>query len=89
MAHSVYRLGYELDDRGVGVLFSVRTRDFVFSITSRLALGPTQTPIQWVPGAVSPEVKRLVHEADHSLLSSAEAKNGGTIPPHMSSWLCA
>jgi hypothetical protein len=35
-------------------------------------LGPTQLPIQWVPGALSPGVKRLGREADHSPPTSAE-----------------
>jgi hypothetical protein len=30
------------------------------------ALGPTLTPIQWVPGVVSTWVKRPGREADHS-----------------------
>jgi hypothetical protein len=42
---------------------------------SRLALGPTQPPIQWVPGALSMGVKQPGHKADHSPLSSAEVKN--------------
>jgi hypothetical protein len=42
---------------------------------SRTALGPTQPPIQWVPGALSLGVKRPGREADHSPPSSAEAKN--------------
>jgi hypothetical protein len=47
----------------------------VYSLTaSKTALGPTQPPIQWVPGAVSLGVKRPGHEADHSLPSSAEVK---------------
>jgi hypothetical protein len=29
-------------------------------------MGPTQPPIQWVPGAISLGVKRLGSEADHS-----------------------
>jgi hypothetical protein len=37
--------------------------------------GPTQPPIQWVPGALSLEVKRQGHEADHSPPFSAEVKN--------------
>jgi len=32
-------------------------------------------PIQWVPGAFPPGVKRLGCEVDHSLPSSAEDKN--------------
>jgi len=39
------------------------------------ALVPTQPPIQWVPGSISPGVKRLGSESDHSLSSSAEVKN--------------
>jgi len=41
---------------------------------SRTALGPTQPPIQWVPGALYLVVKRPGHEADHSSPSSAEVK---------------
>jgi hypothetical protein len=40
----------------------------------RTALGPTQPPIQWVPGALSPRVKRAGRKADHWPPSSAEAK---------------
>jgi hypothetical protein len=40
---------------------------------SRLALGPSQPPIQWLPGAFSLGVKRPGCEAD-SLASSAEVK---------------
>jgi hypothetical protein len=65
---------------------------FLFSITSRPALGLTQPPIQWVPGALSPWSKLLEREADHhSPPSSAEVKNGGAIRPlpHASSWRSA
>jgi hypothetical protein len=37
-------------------------------------LGPTQPPIQWVPGALSLGVKWPGREADHSPPSSAEVK---------------
>jgi hypothetical protein len=49
-----------------------RVKKFLFSTSSRQALGPTQIPIQWVPGALSPGVKRPVREGDHSPPSSAE-----------------
>jgi hypothetical protein len=64
---------------------------FLFSAVSRLALGSIQSPIQWVLGAVSLEVKWPVREADHSLLSSAKVMNGGAIPPFLqiSSWRSA
>jgi hypothetical protein len=56
---------------------------FLYSTTSRLALGPTQAPIQWV--------KRAGREADHSPPSSVEVKHGGAIlpQPHTFSWCSA
>jgi hypothetical protein len=63
---------YGLDDRGSipgggkGSLASV----------SRQALGPTQPPVQWVLGVLSPGGKtRPGRDADHSPPSSAEVKN--------------
>jgi len=47
---------------------------FLFDIASRTVLGPTQPPIQWVPGSLSLGVKRPGCEADHSPSSSAEVK---------------
>jgi hypothetical protein len=67
-------LGYGLDDRGSSVRFPVGAGNFLFITVSRAALGPTQPPIQWVPGALSLGVKRPGREADHSPPSSAEVK---------------
>jgi hypothetical protein len=53
--------------RGLGIL--------VFTTASRMALGPTQPLIQWVPGALSLGVKRPGREADHSPPYGAEVKN--------------
>jgi hypothetical protein len=57
---------------------------FLFFITPRQVLEPTQPPIQWMLGAASPGVERQGREADHSPPSSAEVKNvknDGAIPP--------
>jgi hypothetical protein len=51
-----------------------RVKNFLFSKSSRPALGSTQPPIQWEPGALSPGLKRSGREADHSPPASAEVK---------------
>jgi hypothetical protein len=47
----------------------------LLTTASRPALGLTQPPIHWVPGALSLGVKRPGREADHSPPSSAGVKN--------------
>jgi hypothetical protein len=78
-------MGYGPDGQGA---IPNRSKIFLLSIAFRLALGPTQPPIQWTLGAISPWVNWPGREADYSLPSSTEVKNGGAIPPlpHMSSW---
>jgi len=49
-----------------GVQFLVGTRIFLLAIASRLSLGAIQPLIHWVPWALSPGVKWLGNEADHS-----------------------
>jgi hypothetical protein len=68
--------------------FDSRKCKIFLSTTSRSVLGLTQPPIQWAPGALSSGVKRPGREANKSPPSSAEFKNGGSIPPlpHISSW---
>jgi hypothetical protein len=58
-------LGFD-SRRGLGIVH--------FTTASRTALGPTQPPIQWVPGVLSQGVKRPGREVDHSPPSSAEVK---------------
>jgi hypothetical protein len=51
-------------------------RTFPVASVSRPALGPTQSPVQWVQGVLSPGVKaRPGRDADHSPPSSAEIEN--------------
>jgi hypothetical protein len=77
--------GYGLDGRGVGVRLPVGPKYFLLSSLSTRVLGPTQPPIQRVPGAASPKTKRPVREADHSPRTSAEVNNTWiytSTPPH-------
>jgi hypothetical protein len=41
-------------------------RIFLFATVFRPALGPSRPPIQWIPGVLSPELKRPGREDDHS-----------------------
>jgi hypothetical protein len=63
---------YWLDDRGFESC--QRLGIFLFTTASSGALGPTQPPIQWVPGALYLGVKRPESEADHSPPSISEVK---------------
>jgi hypothetical protein len=44
---------YGLDDRAIGVDPRRGQRIFPLTSVSRPALGPTQPPVQWVPGVLS------------------------------------
>jgi hypothetical protein len=50
-------------------------KNFDFSTSSRPALLPTQPPIQWIPGSLSPGVKRPGREDGQSPPASANVKN--------------
>jgi len=60
--------GYWLDGRGIESWWG---RDFPY--LSRLALGPTQPLVQWVPG-LSRGKEQLGHDADSSPPSSVVVK---------------
>jgi hypothetical protein len=45
---------YGLDDRAIGVRSPAGAKDFPLSSVFIPALGPTQPPVRWVPGVLSP-----------------------------------
>jgi hypothetical protein len=80
MGWTIRVLGFD-SRRGLGI--------FLFNTASRTATGPTQPPIQWVPGALSLRVKRPGREPNHSPPSSAEVKEWVELylhSPNTSSW---
>jgi hypothetical protein len=66
ISYTIRVLGFD-SQQGLGI--------FLFTTMSRTLLGPTQPPIQWVPGVLSLGVKQPGREGDHSPPSSAEEKN--------------
>jgi hypothetical protein len=65
---------YGVDDRAIGVRSPAGAKDFSSSLcvqTGSGALGPTQPPVQWVPGVKA----RQGRDADHSPPSSAKVEN--------------
>jgi hypothetical protein len=73
--------------RGAGIRFSVAARDFLFYIVSRLALGLAQPPVQSVPAAVSPGIRRQRREAEqYHLLPSLRMVKLYLHSPHTPSW---
>jgi hypothetical protein len=69
---------YRLDDLGS---IPGRSKIFLFITPSRQVLGPTQPPIQWVPGALSPGAKRPMRQVDHSSRCKAEVYNAWSYAP--------
>jgi hypothetical protein len=74
---SIHRMLYFHCDLGFRILCSSpgRVKIFLLSKSSRPALASTQPLIQWVSGALSPGVKQLGREVDHSPPASAKVKN--------------
>jgi hypothetical protein len=72
-----------LDDKGIVIRFPAFPRDFIFPTASRMSVGSTQPPTQWVPG-----IKRPEHEADRSLHQVPRLRRLEAVPPlpHTSSW---
>jgi hypothetical protein len=60
---------------GLGLRFWQGQYILFFVTTSRPAIGSTQSPVQWVPVALSMGIKQMVHEADHSYKNALHFTN--------------
>jgi hypothetical protein len=73
---------YGLDNRG---LITDRQRIFLLASASRPALGPNQTPVQWVPGVLSLGVKHgwgvTLTTHPHLVLRSRMSRSYTSFPP--------
>jgi hypothetical protein len=77
---------YGLDGLGERSSSPGRGKLSLLAMSSRPVLGPSPPPIQWIPGALSPGVKRTGREADHSPPTSAEVKKAWiytSTPPYV------
>jgi hypothetical protein len=88
IAQSVYRLATGWTTRGRGSSSPGRVKNFHFSMAPRPALGSTQPPIKWVPGALSRGLRgRGVKLTTHLQLVPRSRKYGSIHPlPYTSSW---
>jgi hypothetical protein len=79
--------GYGLDDRGLSSSPG-RVKNFLFFTSSRPTLESTQPPIQWVPGDLSPGVKRPGRDLTTHLQLVPRLRKCGSILrlPHTPSW---
>jgi hypothetical protein len=86
------RQSYWSGDSSVGMMDSdsrQRRYIFIYSTASRQDLVPTQSPIEWVLGALPLGIKRLEREANYSPPSTAEVENGeATTHPQVFMALC-
>jgi hypothetical protein len=69
-----FTLGYGLEDRSSRFRLPAGAGNFSLYHYVKNYSGPTQPPIQCVPGALSLGMKRIGREADHLPPSSAEVK---------------
>lgn len=70
------------------VRFPTEARGFVLLHNIQTDSGLTQSLLELVQGNISPELKRLGSEADHTPTSSTEAKNSPLTPHSRTSSLC-
>jgi hypothetical protein len=82
---------YGLNDRGS---IPDRGRRFFFLVSaSRSALGLTQPPIQWVPGVLSPGIKRgrgvTLTTHPHLVPRLSMSRSYTSSPPHVPPWRVA
>jgi hypothetical protein len=85
--------GYGLDDREIEVQSPAEARHFPLASVSRPALGPSQSPVQWVPGVLSLGVKGgrgvTLTTHTHLVLRSRMSRSYTSSPPQAPPWRVA
>jgi hypothetical protein len=82
---AVTATGYRLDGWGVGVRVPVESKTFLLSMSTRLALGPTQPPL--IPWAQSGRGAKLTIHLQ--LVPRSRIRRSIQPLPHTSSWYSA
>jgi hypothetical protein len=75
---------YTATDRAIEIRSPAGARIFPLASVSRPALGPTQPPVQWVPGVLSLGVKRgrgVTLTPHHHLVSRSRMSRSYTFSP--------
>jgi hypothetical protein len=87
VAQAVYSL---TTGRTIGVRSPAGAENFFLVSVSRPALGRTQPPIQWVPGVLSPGVKRgrgvTLATHPHLVPRLSMSRSYTSSPPHVPPW---
>jgi hypothetical protein len=75
------RLGYILDDRGIGVRVLARIQDFYLLHNFQTGFGAQQASYSMGACALPPKVEWMMSEADHSFPNSAQIMNAWSYTP--------
>jgi hypothetical protein len=81
--------GYGMDDRAIEVQFPVQAKDLSCSLCVQTGSGAHQPPVQWVPGVLSPRLKRgrdVTLTAHPHLVPKSRMSRSYTPLPQASPW---
>jgi hypothetical protein len=91
LRHSCHHFQSPVKQTSSGFNSWQRQEIFLYSTAYGPALGATQPHIEWIPGTLSPGIKRMERETDHPFSSSAEVKREwrcNSTPPYIFVFWC-